>query len=409
MKRQSHPDRASHHASPSELDGEPGRPGDEFLRRVRRAAMHVLGDSPTGRDVIDLCDEHDQARRMILEDRSQGNTVVAVVGATGQGKSWLIRQMIRNSAAAATVRSGNNLDEATEKLVWVGPFPPADLDPRSEQFIHCISSDMQPIGMPYLLVDAPGSTDDRPAIAALARRALSMASVLLLMVRRDQLRSETVAVLTEASEGTVVIPIVNAVRRDDSLDTDVDAFVARMRKAAPTSRIVAPVMIEDFDVSGRGEVVVGVATAETVANRLQSEIGDAWDGDRRRSTRMAVRCTFPIFAPLDSRKSITRFDRGRSPAQQRGSSIATRSRGVVGGQRWFDASRHSVAFKIVFAQRYCGVLVPLPDPAGCLESDPRGVGPGSDVIVGITPLLGRRRLDNHSQFHGRSRRSPVHS
>ncbi len=288
MKRQSHPDRASHHASPSELDGEPGRPGDEFLRRVRRAAMHVLGDSPTGRDVIDLCDEHDQARRMILEDRSQGNTVVAVVGATGQGKSWLIRQMIRNSAAAATVRSGNNLDEATEKLVWVGPFPPADLDPRSEQFIHCISSDMQPIGMPYLLVDAPGSTDDRPAIAALARRALSMASVLLLMVRRDQLRSETVAVLTEASEGTVVIPIVNAVRRDDSLDTDVDAFVARMRKAAPTSRIVAPVMIEDFDVSGRGEVVVGVATAETVANRLQSEIGDAWDGDRRRSTRMAA-------------------------------------------------------------------------------------------------------------------------
>ncbi|MGB7323527.1 MAG: hypothetical protein WBD31_01555, partial [Rubripirellula sp.] len=164
----------------------------------------------------------------------------------------------------------------------------ADLDARNEQHIHCSDNDMQPIGVPYLLVDAPGATDDRPAIAAVARRALSMSSVLLLMVRRDQLRSETVAIMTEASEGTVVIPIVNAVRRDNSLDTDIDAFISRMRKAAPTSRVVAPVIIEDFDVNGRSEEAVGKATAETVADRLQSEIGDAWEGDRRRSTRMSA-------------------------------------------------------------------------------------------------------------------------
>ncbi|TWU51386.1 hypothetical protein [Rubripirellula reticaptiva] len=288
------PTRSRSSASNSSFDNQDdheehfSQPGENFLRRVRRSATHVLGDSPTGREVFELCDEHAEARRMILEDRSQGNTVVAIVGATGQGKSWLVRQMVRNSSAAASIRSGNNLDEATEKLVWIGPFPPADLDPRNEQYIHCSDNDMQSIGVPYLLVDAPGATDDRPAIAAVARRALSMSSVLLLMVRRDQLRSETVAILTEASEGTVVIPIVNAVRRDNSLDTDIDAFISRMRKAAPTSRVVAPVIIEDFDVNERSEEAVGKATAEAVATRLQSEIGDAWEGDRRRSTRMSA-------------------------------------------------------------------------------------------------------------------------
>ena len=35
-----------------------GDPGGEFLQRVRRAATQVLGDSPAGREVLELCDEH---------------------------------------------------------------------------------------------------------------------------------------------------------------------------------------------------------------------------------------------------------------------------------------------------------------------------------------------------------------
>ncbi len=192
-----------------------GQPGHEFLSRVRRATTNVLADSPTGRHVLELCDDHAEARRMIMEDRSGGLTVIAVVGATGQGKSWLVRQLVHGASASAAIRSGNNADEATEKLVWVGPTPPADLDPRYEQFVHCKASEMQSIGGSYLLVDAPGSTDDRRTIAAVAARALSLASVLLLVVRRDQLRSEAVGMLAEASEGTVVIPVVNAIRKDD--------------------------------------------------------------------------------------------------------------------------------------------------------------------------------------------------
>jgi hypothetical protein len=269
----------------AELD----QPGREFLSRVRRAATHVLGDSPTGREVLELCDNHAEARRMIMEDRSAGLSVVAVVGATGQGKSWLIRQLVRGSSAAATIRSGNNADEATEKLNWIGPAPPADLDPRYEQYLHCKSIDMQPIGTDYLLVDAPGSTDDRRAIAAVASRALSLASVLLLVVRRDQIRSEAIGMLTEASEGTIVVPIVNVVRqRDNKLDADVESLAARMRRAAPSSVIVSPVIVDDFEGSGRSEKEVGQQATQELAARMQSEVESSWGGERRRGVRLAA-------------------------------------------------------------------------------------------------------------------------
>lgn len=264
-------------------------PGEQFLQRVRRATINVLGDSPVGRAVLELCDDHAEARRMILQDRSGGATVVAVVGATGQGKSWLMRQLVRNSTAARAIASGNRPQEATEKLLWVGPRPPADLDPRHEKFLPCEASKMQPIGASYLLVDAPGATDDRRAIAAVASRALSLASVLLLVVRHDQLRSQTVGMLAEASEGSLVVPVINAVRKqEESLSADLDTLAGRIRAAAPSSVVVDPVIVEDFEVQGRSEADVGRAAAESVAERLQSEIGGSWEGDPRQSTRLGA-------------------------------------------------------------------------------------------------------------------------
>ncbi|MGI9474295.1 MAG: hypothetical protein ACR2NZ_22330 [Rubripirellula sp.] len=273
----------------SEASNALGQPGFEYLSRVRRATSSVLGNSSTGREVLELCDDHAAARRMILEDRSNGLVVVAVVGATGQGKSWMIRQLMGGSNAASAIVSGNNANEATEKLTWVGPSPPADLDSLHEQCVHCKATDMQSIGTPYLLVDAPGSTDDRRSIAGVASRALSLASVLLLVVRRDQIRSEAVGMLAQASEGTIVVPVINAVRHgDDTLDADVESLVARMRHAAPTSSIAKPVIVADFDVAGRDESTIGKQAAVDVADRLQEELGCAWEGDRRRSTRLSA-------------------------------------------------------------------------------------------------------------------------
>jgi hypothetical protein len=266
-----------------------GQPGLEHLTRIRRAAANVLGNSPAGREVLELCDDHAEARDRILDDRSSGLTVVAAIGATGQGKSWIIRQLIGNRDTRQQIKSGNNADEATEQLIWVGPAPPNNLDTTHEQYVHCSVSEMQPIGTSYLLVDAPGATDDRKAIASVAKRALSLASVMLLVVRRDQIRSENIAALAAASEGTIVIPVINAVRsQDDHLPTEVDTLLARMRKAAPSSTISLPVIVDDFEIENRSESEVGKRAAKDVTDRLKSELECAWAGDRRRSARLAA-------------------------------------------------------------------------------------------------------------------------
>ena len=264
-------------------------PGDEFLRRVRRAAASVLGDSQTGRAVAALCDDHSRARRMITQDRASGALVLAVVGATGQGKSWLIRQLIRRSSATALIRSGNNLDQATEELVWVGPTPPADLDARFERHVRVSADEMEPIGTPYMLLDAPGATDDRQGIADVARRALSLASALVLVVRRDQIRGQTPGVLAVASDGTIVLPVINAIgKRDSELKSDIDAFLANLRQAAPDSVIAQPLEIDDFEVCGQPDQEVGARAATELMRRLKIELQNNPDSDRRKSTRLAA-------------------------------------------------------------------------------------------------------------------------
>ncbi len=261
---------------------------DPLVRRVERAAARVLGGSPAGSEIMELCQHHLQARHSVMADRTDNATVVAVVGATGQGKSWITRQLIGDPAIAAAIRSGNQLADATEKLTWVGPRPPADLDTRHERYLACDASNMQSIGSPYLIVDAPGATDDRRSIAGIAQRALSLASVLLLVVRRDQLRSQRVTGLASASEGTIVIPIINMVDDDDDLDADIETLVSRLRCTAPQSYIAPAVLVRDFELDGRSEAEVGRTAAEQIAAAVTAAVNESGGGDHRRGARLAA-------------------------------------------------------------------------------------------------------------------------
>ncbi|MCM2374019.1 hypothetical protein [Aporhodopirellula aestuarii] len=277
--------------------------GEKFARRVQRAATHVLGDSEAGIEIVELCRHHQEARSMVIADRADNATVVAIVGTTGQGKSWLARQLISDPAIAAAIRSGNNLDEATEKLTWIGPRPPSDLDSRHERYLACDAANMRSIGGPYLIVDAPGASDDRRAIAGVAERALSLASVLVLVVRRDQLRSQRVTGLASASDGTIVIPVINMVTADEyspaqsdvgqpqidgDLVADIETLVSRLRTVAPQSNIAQAVMIRDFEIDPRGEEAIGKDAAESVAAAISAALVESGGGDHRRSTRLSA-------------------------------------------------------------------------------------------------------------------------
>ena len=292
----------------SPADGRLGDPDERFARRVRRAATTVLGDSGVGRQVRSLCDSHDSARQAVITQRTVGTLVVAVVGATGQGKSWLLRQFLNDPHTVAAIPSGNNLDEATERLIWVGASPPTDIDHRQERFVHCDPNRMFSLGVPYVLVDAPGATDDRRSIAEIAERALSLAGVLILVIRRDQLRSGLVDSLAIASEGSIVVPVINAVRsRDDSLAADTDSFLARIRHAAPTSVVAAAVWVDDFALSDRSESDVAKSALAEIAQRITSQLDRTGGVESRRGARLAA-------LDLHFRRDLSRLMSDRLPA-----------------------------------------------------------------------------------------------
>lgn len=269
--------------------GEPKDPQDSFVRRVRTAAAGVLGDSDVGRVVMSLCDHHAEARLSVVRDRTPGAVPIAFIGPTGQGKSWLLRQLIRSPRVRGSIPSGNQLDEATEKLLWVGPAPPADLDYRHEVFVYCDAQDQVSLGFPYVLVDTPGSTDERSAIAAIARKALSLAAVLILVVRRDQMRSGTLGDMAMLSEGSIVVPVINSVREHDpNLPADIDEYVARIRQAAPTTILAPPIVVDDFAIGARGEAEVAAKLVGELSETIRGAIDRTGGPESRQASRLGA-------------------------------------------------------------------------------------------------------------------------
>ncbi len=267
-----------------------GDPGTRFLQRVRRAAISVLGDTAIGREVVELCDQTGVERELILQDRAVGRVIVATAGAVGQGKSWLIRQFINDQAVRNRIRSGNQQADATARLIWIGSKPPGELDREREEFLRCSTSQMFDLGVAYILVDTPGATDDDREIATNAKRALAMAAVLILVVRRDQLRSQTVSVLTKLADGTIVIPVVNCIRnKDDSqLQADADRLASRMRQSAPDAQILGPIFVPDFDVQGLKEAEVGADLLKRIKLALSPYLDGPLCDERRRKLRLAA-------------------------------------------------------------------------------------------------------------------------
>ncbi len=267
-------------------------PDEQFLQRLRRASASVLGDSDVGRRVRELCDDHEAVRRSLTQQRTAGSLVIAVIGAAGQGKSWVLRQFVRDRQVAVQIPSGNNLNEATEQLIWVGAQPPSDLDPRQERYVFCADHQLHSLGMPYVLVDTPGATDDRRQVAEIAKRALSMAGVLVLVTRRDQMRSSIVSSLALAAEGAIILPVVNSIRtHDDALTADCESLLGRIRQIAPTSEVMPPVLIDDYSIQDRQEAVVATDAIGEITGRLQAQFAYKGGPETRQTARLAAQET----------------------------------------------------------------------------------------------------------------------
>lgn len=255
-----------------------------FARRIADATQAVFGDSAITASVEQACAKYERDLENIQSARGINALLIAIVGAKGQGKTWAARQFVRDENVRSLLRSGDLVDDATTRLVWVGPVAPDGLEPASEIYHPCTQENLVHIGQPYVILDTPGLTDANHRAAKLAEEALSLAPIKLLVVARDQIRAAANMSIARQIDGSVCIPIISSVEPEEfpggepsstgpssaesssagpssALSEDVRALRDQLQLIAPRVKLAKEVLVPDFEITGdeqsAGEVFLG--------------------------------------------------------------------------------------------------------------------------------------------------------
>lgn len=259
-------------------------------RSLREASDVLFGEQPIASRIRALCRKHEMECQQILYGRGLASVIVAVVGDKGQGKTWICRQLVLDPSLQRELPSGVLARESTTRLTWIGPEHPNQVDGNFERHLPCLASSLFDLGFPYVLLDTPGATDAQDRAAEIAREALSIAPVQLLVIRRDQLRSSSTCPLVRRSEGVLCIPVITAISPRDVATTqlnavavgnhhtdgermlydDIQAWLAMVHASAPHSTLLTPILIEDFEATGN-ELIAGDSFRKQLASALKHQ------------------------------------------------------------------------------------------------------------------------------------------
>ncbi len=230
----------------------------QLAQRIVDATTAVFGQTPLTFDVEQACAQYAHDLLNIQAGRGINALLIAIVGAKGQGKTWAARQMIRDARVRNSLHSGDLSDDATTRLVWIGPLAPEGLDPAAEIYHPCPVTQMVEIGQAYVLLDTPGVTDANPQAAELAEHALSLAPIKLLVIARDQLRAAANLAIARQIDGAVCLPVITSVDPDElspgeeaeRLASDLRELRGQLAGMAPRSQMLADLLIPDFEITG---------------------------------------------------------------------------------------------------------------------------------------------------------------
>jgi hypothetical protein len=267
-------------------------PHDVLVQRIRQATHALLGQQHLTHQISEWCDQYQLQCESVISSRGISLVSVGIVGAKGQGKTWIARQMILDKRVSQSLPSGVLSSEATTHIHWIGPIVPEGLDSSRELYHPCRSEAMLDLGRPYILLDTPGITDDDLQAAKTAKDAMALSPVKLLVVRRDQLRGAILSQLANFTEGAVCVPVITCVplsdlssqiakstlgdtvptknRWSESLQRDLSTFCDAMRLSAPKTKLLEPVIVPDFEADG-DEAKIGAAFAIELQSRLRVE------------------------------------------------------------------------------------------------------------------------------------------
>ncbi|MEZ6138813.1 MAG: hypothetical protein R3C53_28335 [Pirellulaceae bacterium] len=238
-------------------------PSINFSRRVADATASVFGDSTLTLAVRQACERFDRDVANIHSGRGINALLIAIVGAKGQGKTWAARQFIRDEAIKSRLLSGDLQHDATTRLVWIGPVAPENLNPETEVYFPCQVTQLAQIdaGRAYVILDTPGMTDADALAASLAKEALSLAPIKLLVIARDQIRAACNMTIAHQIDGAVCIPVISSVEPEEidageavgSLAVDLRELLDQLRVMAPRCEITPVLLVPDFEVTGDEE------------------------------------------------------------------------------------------------------------------------------------------------------------
>ncbi len=237
--------------------------GHPLAQRIAEAMQSVFGPSATTNQVLDHCRRFDGEVNNITRSRGINTLLIAIVGAKGQGKTWIARQLVHDESVKSKLRSGDLIDDATTRLVWIGATPPDALAADSEIYHACPSSQMFDLGRPYTLLDTPGSTDANTRAAEIAADALSLAPIKLLVIARDQIRSAASVMIAQRIDGSQCIPVISSVEPEEmqpntpagsALRKDLETLRGQIASLAPRVQWSTEILVPDFEISGDEQI-----------------------------------------------------------------------------------------------------------------------------------------------------------
>ncbi len=229
-----------------------------FAQSISDATTAVFGETPLTLSVYEACQRYANDLKNIQSGRGINALLIAIVGAKGQGKTWSARQFVRDERIQSYLRSGDLTDDATTRLVWIGPVAPDGLDPESEIYYPCQANQLAKLGPTYVLLDTPGLTDVNQRAAKLAEQALSLAPVKLLVIARDQIRAAINMQVARQIDGSECFPIITSVEPEEmpggecasGLAADLRSLHQQLEVMAPRSTVHTELLIPDFEITG---------------------------------------------------------------------------------------------------------------------------------------------------------------
>ncbi|MCF7961821.1 MAG: hypothetical protein K9M08_13865, partial [Pirellula sp.] len=112
-------------------------PHDALVQRIRHATQALLGQQYLTHQIMEWCDQYQAQCEAIVSSRGVALASIAVVGAKGQGKTWIARQLILDKRVSQSLPTGVLTSEATTHLHWIGPVVPDALNPACELYHPC--------------------------------------------------------------------------------------------------------------------------------------------------------------------------------------------------------------------------------------------------------------------------------